>query len=77
MRQTRKILAVAQGDRVIVMYEAEGELTRTRQLAAATGQRVMRALRHARAGVGPHGRRDRVPCPGTTGRAWAGPLRRS
>ena len=76
VRQTRKILAVAQGDRVIVMYEAEGELTltRTRQLDAATGQRVIRALRHARAGVGPHGRRDRVLCSDTTGLAWPGPV---
>src|SRR5690349_7250167 len=41
VRQASKILAVAQGDRVIVMHEAEGELTRTRQLDAAPGQRVM------------------------------------
>ena len=44
VRQTRKILTVVQRDRVIVMYEADGELTRTRQLDAATGQRVIRAL---------------------------------
>jgi hypothetical protein len=77
VRQASKILAVAQGDRVIVMHEAEGELTRTRQLDAVPGQRVMRALRHPRAEVGPHGRRDRVPSSGTTGLAWPVPLRRS
>src|SRR5262245_13224913 len=43
VRQTRKILTVAHGDRVIVMHGADGEIVRTWQIDAATGQRVMRA----------------------------------